>query len=228
MATKQRRPVPKSPKRPRPPSPAQAGRPARALSPPAQPAPQPPQRRMTYVEAVALYERALEALQRHDFAGATALFESVLRQYPEEKGAARTHTALPERLPAPGHTEGVHAADPGRAALCGDAGHQRWPLRSGAREPAGSSGDEDPDNDHALYMLAVAHAQRGELAEAVAHLERALALNPENRALAKSDPDLEPLRRDDAFRTALDAPTAPRADRRRSIRSRSSRYTIDN
>ena len=24
--------------------------------------------------------------------------------------------------------------------------------------------DEDPDNDHALYMLAVAHAQRGELA----------------------------------------------------------------
>ena len=60
MATKQRRPVPKSPKRPRPSSPAQAGRPARALSPPAQPAPQPPQRRTTYVEAVVLYERALE------------------------------------------------------------------------------------------------------------------------------------------------------------------------
>ena len=39
----------------------------------------------TYLEAVALYERGLEAVQRHDFAGATGLFESVLRQYPEEK-----------------------------------------------------------------------------------------------------------------------------------------------
>ncbi|MCY3004327.1 MAG: tetratricopeptide repeat protein, partial [Planctomycetota bacterium] len=45
--------------------------------------------------------------------------------------------------------------------------------------------DEDPDNDHALYMLAVAHAQRGEHAESIAHLERAIALNPENRALAR-------------------------------------------
>ena len=64
--------------------------------------------------------------------------------------------------------------------------------------------DEDPDNDHAIYMLAVAHAQRDEHAEAVAHLERAIALNPENRALARNDPDLEPLRDDDAFRAALE------------------------
>src|SRR5204863_6758705 len=80
--------------------------------------------------------------------------------------------------------------------------------------------DEDPDNDHALYMLAVAHAQRGEPAEAIALLERAIALNPENRALAKSDPDLEPLRGDEDFRTALDTPAAPRLDRRRPVRSR--------
>ena len=46
--------------------------------------------------------------------------------------------------------------------------------------------DEDPDNDHALYMLAVAHAQRGEPAEAVAHLERAIALNPEIVRCAKA------------------------------------------
>jgi tetratricopeptide (TPR) repeat protein len=75
--------------------------------------------------------------------------------------------------------------------------------------------DEDPDNDHALYMLAVAHAQRGEHAEAIAHLERSIALNPENRALARRDPDLEPLREDDAFRTALDQ---GRGDRRRPLR----------
>ena len=62
-------------------------------------------------------------------------------------------------------------------------------------------------------MLAVAHAQRGEHAEAIAHLERAIALNPENRALARNDPDLEPLRDDEAFRAALEAPSGARVRR---------------
>ena len=72
-------------------------------------------------------------------------------------------------------------------------------------------------------MLAVAHAQRDEHAEAVAHLERAIALNPENRALARNDPDLEPLRDDDAFRTALEAPSGPRSLSRRPVKTRSGR-----
>src|SRR5262245_9012941 len=45
----------------------------------------PPARRSTYVEAVALYERGLDALQRHDYVRSAELLESVLRQYPEEK-----------------------------------------------------------------------------------------------------------------------------------------------
>src|SRR5262245_14991473 len=44
-----------------------------------------PQRRTTYFEAVAVYERGLEALQRRQYSEAAALLESVLRQYPEEK-----------------------------------------------------------------------------------------------------------------------------------------------
>jgi tetratricopeptide (TPR) repeat protein len=87
--------------------------------------------------------------------------------------------------------------------------------------------DEDADNDHALYMLAVAHAQRDEHAEAVAHLERAIALNPENRALARNDPDLEPLHDDDAFRAALEAPppSAPKTidPKRRPVRTKTGR-----
>ena len=62
-------------KTPREPVPAAA-----PLRPPAA-----PQRRSTYFEAVAVYERGLEALQRHDYSAAADLFESVLRQYPEEK-----------------------------------------------------------------------------------------------------------------------------------------------
>ena len=77
-------------------------------------------------------------------------------------------------------------------------------------------------------MLAVAHAQRGEHAEAIAHLERAIALNPENRALARRDPDLEPLRDDEAFRAALERrpaladapPTVKRRHQRDLIQAR--------
>src|SRR5207248_9593761 len=62
-------------------SPAIPSRPAPLRSPP----PAKPQRRTTYFEAVALYERGLETLQRHDYRAAAEMFESVLRQYPEEK-----------------------------------------------------------------------------------------------------------------------------------------------
>src|SRR5438128_928981 len=41
--------------------------------------------RPTYVEAVAIYEKGIEALQRHDYNHALELLQSVLRQYPEEK-----------------------------------------------------------------------------------------------------------------------------------------------
>ncbi len=58
---------------------------ARAAQPPPPPMPAASVRRSTYVEAVGVYERGLEALQRHDYRAATELFETVLRQYPEEK-----------------------------------------------------------------------------------------------------------------------------------------------
>src|SRR5439155_9449596 len=41
--------------------------------------------RPTYVEAVALYEKGLDALQRHDYNHALERLQSVLRLYPEEK-----------------------------------------------------------------------------------------------------------------------------------------------
>jgi tetratricopeptide (TPR) repeat protein len=72
-------------------------------------------------------------------------------------------------------------------------------------------------------MLAVAHAQRGEHAEALAHLERSITLNPENRALARRDPDLEMLRNDEAFRATLETAASRAADRRRYLRPKSGR-----
>jgi outer membrane protein assembly factor BamD (BamD/ComL family) len=183
---------------------------------------EPRQRRTTYIEAVGLYEQGLEALQRHAFGEAAGRFESVLRQYPEEKELherVRLYLNICERQATPKEAAPQTPEERLYAATLAINGGRYDQALANLRLVR----DEDPDNDHALYMLAVAHAQRGEPAEAIAHLERAIALNPENRALAKNDPDLEPIRGDEAFRSALDAPAAGRGDQRRPIRTRTAR-----
>ena len=222
------RPVPRSTKAPQS-SPARnaravdVGAPTRPDPPPVpSPGPAGPQRRSTYFEAVALYERGLEALQRHAYPQATSLLESVLRQYPEEKELherVRLYLNICQRQAAQKETAPQTIDERLYAATLAINGGQYDQAIAHLRLVR----DEDPDNDHAIYMLAVAHAQRDEHAEAVAHLERAIALNPENRALARNDPDLEPLRDDDAFRAALEAPHVSRTDRRRPFKARSAR-----
>jgi tetratricopeptide (TPR) repeat protein len=222
---KQRRAAPKTSKAPASVPPVRRTPPTLTTEAPATSAQQPPlqpPRRTTYVEAVAIYERGLEALQRHLFAEAATYFENVLRQYPEEKELherVRLYLNICQRQAAPRESTPQTQQERLYAATLAINGGRYDQAIFNLRLVR----DEDPDNDHALYMLAVAHAQRGEPAEAIAHLERAIALNPENRALAKSDPDLEPLRGDEAFRTALDTPPAPRGDRRRPLRTRPGR-----
>ena len=221
---KQRRPPPKSSKNARNTSAVKPARDSGTLL--AQPSKassaSPPPRRTTYIDAVALYERGLEALQRHDYRQATDLLESVLRQYPDEKELherVRLYLNICQRQATPREQVPQTIDERLYAATLSINGGRYDEAIAHLRLVR----DEDPDNDHALYMLAVAHAQRGEPAEAVAHLERAISLNPENRALARNDPDLEPLRGDEAFRAALEAPPMPRIERRRPIKSRSAR-----
>ena len=222
--TKQRRPQPQPPKGRHGSPPADPARTEQLPQPgSARPSPAAPQRRSTYFEAVALYERGVETLQQHDYGGAAELFEAVLRQYPEEKELherVRLYLNICRRQATPREATPQTIDERLYAATLAINGGRYDEAVTHLRLVR----DEDPDNDHALYMLAVAHAQRGEHAEAIAHLERAIALNPENRGLARSDPDFEPLRADDAFRLALEGPTTPRAiDRRRPIRTRTAR-----
>ncbi len=176
---------------------------------------------------MALYERGLEAIQRHDYRGAVDLLESVLRQYPEERELherVRLYLNICRRQATPRESTPQTVEERLYASTLAINGGRYDEAISHLRLVR----DEDPDNDHALYMLAVAHAQRGEHAEAIAHLERAIALNPENRALARRDADLEPLRQDESFRATLDAasesrPLHPRLDRRRPFRTKSGR-----
>jgi tetratricopeptide (TPR) repeat protein len=192
--------------------------------PPSAAPPQGPQRRTTYFEAVAVYERGVDALQHHDYQNALELFESVLRLYPDEKELherVRLYLNICQRHAAPREATPQTIEERLFASTLAINGGKYDEAISHLRLVR----DEDPDNDHALYMLAVAHAQRGEHAEAIAHLERAIALNPENRALARRDPDLEPLNDDEAFRSALESHPSPRLEPRprRPIRTKTAR-----
>lgn len=222
MAKQQRRPQTRStresaaPQRSTPPAYSQPRQTA-AASGPSQPI-----RRSTYFEAVALYEQALEHLQHHDYAGAADRLQAVLSQFPEEK-------ELHERVKLYLNVcrRQVNTAEASPKTVEERLYASTIALNGGRYDEAISHlrlvRDEDPDNDHALYMLAVAHAQRGELAEAVAHVERAITINPENRALARTDPDLDPLRDDDSFRAALEAHSNSLDKRRPPVRPRSAR-----
>src|SRR5439155_2256664 len=170
MAKQQRRPAAPPSKSTKSPAPQHVGGrstrtvEAGSISPAAQPG---PQRRSTYFEAVALYERGLELLQRHAYREAADTFEAVLRQYPEEKELherVRQYLNVCQRQTTPREMapktidERLYAAT--LAINTGQYDQAIAHLRLVR--------DDDPDNDHALYMLAVAHAQRDEHAEAVA------------------------------------------------------------
>lgn len=207
MAKQRPRPKSKAPSPGQAPSAGLSTEPPKAKSASAGPG---GQRRSTYVEAVALYEKGFAALQQHDYNNALVLFERILSAFPEERelhervrlylNVCRRHATPPATSPQ-SIQERLYAST--------------LALNGGRYDEAISHlrlvRDEDPDNDHALYMLAVAHAQRGEHAESIAHLERSIALNGENRGLARRDADLEPLHDDEAFHAALE-PTPHKRD----------------
>jgi hypothetical protein len=58
---------------------------------------------------------------------------------------------------------------------------------------------EKPTDANVHYMLAVAHALSADTDASITHLERAITLNPDNRLLARQEPDFENLRENDRF-----------------------------
>jgi len=83
-----------------------------------------------------------------------------------------------------------------------------------------AASSEAPEHDQALYMLASVLALRGEIAEAVPLLLRAIDLNPDNRSLARHDPDFGALREFHSVRIALEANSHPKGDGRKASRRR--------
>ena len=175
--------------------------------------------RVGHVEAVALYEEGVAALQAHDFSRASTLLRSVLSRYPEERELherVRLYLNVCERHMTP------RAASPSTpeervfaATLAVNAGNYDEAVKH-----LRAATSESPEHDHALYMLASVLALRDEVDEAVPLLLRAIELNPDNRALARHDPELGALREFDSVRHALEATSHAKAERRKAPRRR--------
>ncbi len=185
----------------------------------ARPAPEPPgppARKPAYYDAIAVYESGVRALQKHDFSTAAEQFRTVMQRYPEERELVERSTLylrVCERetasRPAGPKTprERIYAATV--ALNAGDV--------QGAQSLLRQALSDDPDDDHGHYIMAVALSDAGLNGEAVSSLRQAIALNAENRSLARQDPDLAELRATEAGRLLLNSEISPA---RRRIRAR--------
>jgi tetratricopeptide (TPR) repeat protein len=175
--------------------------------------------RAGHVEAVSLYEEGLAALQAHEFSRASALLRLVLSRYPAERELhERVYLYLNvcERHMTP------RAASPSTpeervfaATLAVNTGNY-----DDALEHLRAASAEAPEHDYALYMLASVLTLRDQVDAAVPLLLRAIELNPDNRTLARHDPDLEPLRQLELVRAALEATGSAKIERRKVARRR--------
>ena len=166
-----------------------------------------------------MYERGLQALQRRDFAASADALRAVIERYPDERELlerARLYLKVCERELEPKEPtpktpdEWVYA---GTVALnAGDEATARRHLQRALTD--------DPRHDHAHYMMATISARRGESAAALDHLRQAISLNPDNRSLARQDPELETMREHADFKALTDAPSGDTAARASVARPR--------
>jgi tetratricopeptide (TPR) repeat protein len=160
----------------------------------------------------------MRTLQQHNFSKAADLLHHMMATFPDERELierSKVYLALCERQLRPLTAEPQNTAERLYAAtlalnasdLDAAVGHLEQILR------------EQPGHDQALYMLAVSYAQRDQHADAIRYLQQAIEANPENRALARMDPDLDDLRDDDAVSALLEPSSAMRAaDPKRALR----------
>jgi tetratricopeptide (TPR) repeat protein len=166
--------------------------------------------------AIAVFERAMALLQRHDYNNAMAEFTALQQHFPAEGALlerARAYAALCQRELSrsrdwtPGTVEERLTA--ATAAL--NNGEDRR-----AELLASQVVDEAPRRELGHYLLAVVYARRGSTAAALEALRHAIAASPEVRAQARHDADFESLRSNDTFKRLMAETPAQSVTRRRS------------
>lgn len=159
-------------------------------------------RQSDHLDALASYERGVRLLQQHEYDRAGALFQAILENHPEEKELherVRLYLNVCLRATKPADSTPKDADERVYAAtLAMNTGAYRQALSH-----LQAAVRERPGHEHAHYMLAVVHASLRNLPDALASLQRAIELNPDNRAQAARDADFDLLRDNPRFRALV-------------------------
>ena len=157
-----------------------------------------------YRQAVDLFEKAVKAFGRKDFARAATHLESLIGSHgdqPDLGERARSYLVMCQRAtsrkPAPPKTFE-------EMLNYGVVLHNRGEFDQAVKYLRQAVA-KHPRNEHALYCLAAAQARSGEAEAALKALRSAITANPTSRNQARRDPDFEPLRGEAEFQ-ALVAP----------------------
>ena len=157
------------------------------------------ERKVRSERALKIYEAGVTAVQKRKFSIAAKALNEVIDEYPEErelKERAKLYLAVCERELNPLVSEPTSLDERIYAATVS--------LNGGdvtiAIEHLNAVASEKPSDANVHYMLAVAHALSSDTDMSVTHLERAITLNPDNRLLARQEPDFKNIHGDDRFR----------------------------
>jgi tetratricopeptide (TPR) repeat protein len=171
---------------------------------------------------VAVFEQAMQALQRHDYGQAAATFRVLLERHASEgalvdRGRLFLARAEQELSRRPSEPRTVEERLTAATAALNNGDHDA------AEALARAVLAEDPHQDLALYLLASVAARRGLYDAALSYLGQAIAISPEARAQARLEPDFEPLRDHDAFRELTEGPLQSSGQLGRNRRGRGER-----
>jgi predicted Zn-dependent protease len=148
--------------------------------------------------AMRLYEDGVTGMQKHKFEAAQKALQKLVDEYPEERELderARLYLAVCDRELTPEVADVQTAEDRLYAATIA--------LNSGSVDEAlqhlKTVVRDEPENPRVQYMFAIAYALANEADLAVAYLERSIELEPDNRILARQEPDFDHLHEDARF-----------------------------
>ena len=165
-------------------------------------------RKARSTQALKIYEAGVTSVQKRKFSVAAKALKEIVNDYPEERELAeraKLYLTVCDRELHPIVAEPTTLDERLYAATVA--------LNSGdisiAIEHLNAVATEKPADANVHYMLAVAYAMSENTGLSVTHLERAILLNPDNRLLARQEPDFENIHEDDRFRDL----TTPEEDR---------------
>jgi len=179
------------------------------IAPPPEPPPRLLRQTKTTAAALALLEKGIECIFQRDYRKARAELKSLLETYPGEMdilARARSYMQICDREEA---AQKRPAVTSDQLYTLGVLEHNRTNYDKAVSYFLQSL-EKHPQEDYIYYSLAASLAMKGDLAESLKYLRKAVELKEDSRIYAKNDPDFIALQTQKEFLelVGLNQPTA--------------------